>query len=452
MLGMRTRPLSLFRGVSVMRLLYPICAGLDVHKDTVTVCLLQHGAGTEATAEIRTVATFTADLEALRQWLWTAGCQAIALESTGSYWRPVWNVLVELDVPLYLVNPGQLERAPGKKTDAADSRWLAERLAVGALQGSYVPPQVILDARELTRYRRRLVQQHTDEANRLQKVLEGANIKLASVATDILGKTGRAALKALIADQPFDFETQVKGRLRTKRAELAAALTGRVRSHHRVLLGQILAHLEYLEGAIAQLDQQLEELLRPFAVLLDLLRTIPGVQQRAAEDILAEIGPDMSAFPTHKHLCSWAALCPGNKESGGKRLSGKTRKGNRWLRGVLIECALAAARTNGSDLSAEYRRLRARKGPQRAAVAVAHSILQACYFILRDAVPYQAPVRTVTAAQRDRQIRRTARQLAALGVSVDPDWLTQGLADPPMAETGRPAQRPDPETAATIAA
>jgi transposase len=401
-----------------MQIIYAICAGLDVHQASVTVCLKWRDASGKGHQDVRTFATMTTSLLTMRDWLLEHGCRVAALESTGPYWRPIWNVLAEASFELFLVNPSQLKRAPGRKTDVEDSVWLADRLEVGALEGSYVPDQTIWDARELTRYRRRLVQEHTSEANRLQKILESANIKLAVVASDILGVTGRALLKALIAGQPVTVETMAKGRLRAKMAELEEAMTGRVRPHHRMLLGEIMAHLEYLEAAIARCDAEIAQLFAPYTAIIALLCTTPGIQQRSAEDLLAEIGVDMSHFPTHQQFCAWAALCPGNKESGGKRLSGKTRKGNPWLRAILVECAISAKRTRKSYLAHLYQRLMGKKGKLRAAVAVAHSILTSVYYIVRDAVAYEEPATTMSEEQRQRRIRHHTKELEGMGLTV----------------------------------
>jgi len=399
-----------------MPLIYPICAGMDVHKDTVTVCLRWSAATGERQQDLRTFRTMTNDLLAMRTWLVENHCHVVALESTGPYWRPIWNVLEEVEMELFLVNPAHLKRAPGRKTDPEDSIWLAKRLEDGAVEGSFVPTELMRDARELTRYRRRLIQDQTREVNRLQKILESANIKLASVATDIMGVTGRALLKELIAGKTPDVEHCAKGRLRQKMDELREAMVGRLRPHHRLLLGQILQHIEFLDAAIAQCDQEVEELFRPFAAVIALMCKTPGIQRRAAEDILAEIGADMSHFPSAKHLCAWAAICAGNHQSGGKRLSGKTRKGNPWLRAILVECAHAAAKTKGSYLQKLYRRLAVRKGERRAAVAVAHSLLESLYYILRDHVEYQEPQRVLSVSQRERKIRHHLQQLVELGV------------------------------------
>ncbi len=372
-----------------MRRVHERCAGLDVHKETVAVCLRvvdDHG---DAESEVRTFGTTTAELLMLADWLAAHRVTHAAMESTGVYWKPVF-YLLESVCEVILVNPGHVRMLPGRKTDIQDSEWLAELLEHGLLRSSFVPPEPIRELRDLTRYRKKLIQQRAAEANRIQKLLEDANIKLASVATDVLGASGRAMLEALIAGEQDGarLAALAKGTLRKKEKRLAGALTGRFNRHHAFLLGQILAHIDELERHIVALDQRLEECLRPFALELELLRTIPGVGQRTAEVILAEIGTNMSPFPDAAHLASWAGICPGNRESAGKRKSGKTRKGNRWLRGALIEASWGASRKRDTYLSALFRRVLRRRGAKKAAVAVAHSMLVAAWHILHARVAY----------------------------------------------------------------
>jgi transposase len=291
---------------------------------------------------------------------------------------------------VWLVNPAHLKHVEGRKTDPRDAAWLATLLEHGLLQPSFVPPQPIRDLREVTRYRRKLIQERAAPVNRLQKVLEDANIKLAAVASDVTGVSARAMLAALLqgTHTPAEMAELAQTRLRRKRAELTAALEGRVRPHHARLLQLMLTHLDELEEAIAECDTLVEELLRPFAAEAARLTTLPGVAQRTAEELVAELGVDMTVFPSHKHLCSWAGLCPGDHESGGKRKSGKTRHGNRYLRAALVQSAQAAGRSKKTYPGARFQRLARRKGKQRAAVAVAHDLLEAAYFILRDGVGY----------------------------------------------------------------
>jgi transposase len=373
-----------------MQVLYPNCAGIDVHKREIKVCLVWRDALGQRQQEVRTYGTMTQDLRDMRDWLREHGCQAAAMESTGVYWQPVFNLL-EGEMEVLLVNPSHLQHVPGRKTDVKDCEWLAELLEHGLLRGSFIPPKEIRDLRDLTRYRRKLVQTRTAEVNRLQKVLEGANLKLASVASDVMGVSGRAILQELLAGQqdPQVLAELSKGRLRSKRDELAAALEGRFRPHHAGLLSRILGHIDFLEERIAEWDAKIEEMCRPYAEDLERLDTLPGVGQRAAQDLIGEIGVDMSPFPSHLHLCSWARMCPGNNESAGKRKSGRTGPGNRWLRAILVECGQAAGRTKGTYLAAQYRRFARKKGKKHAAVGVGHSLLEAAYFILRDKVSYQ---------------------------------------------------------------
>lgn len=373
-----------------MEVLHARCCGLDVHKKTVVACVLATGSAGEPTQQVRTFGTMTADLLALGDWLTEQQVTQVALESTGVYWRPVYNLL-EDGRTLTLVNAQHVRGLPGRKTDVQDAVWLADLLRHGLLRPSFVPPPPIRDLRELTRYRKTLVQERADEVNRLHKLLEGANVKLASVATDVMGVSGRAMLEALASGEadPDALADLAKGRLRAKLPELRRALAGRVRPVQRVLLARLLDHLAFLEESIAQLTQEIERALGPFEPAAALLRTIPGVGATAAAVILAEIGTDMARFPSAKHLASWAGLCPGNHVSAGKRLGGKPRQGNRWLRAVLGEVAWVIAHTKDTYLAASYHRLARRRGKYRAAVAVAHSVLTICYHVLREQRPYQ---------------------------------------------------------------
>jgi transposase len=374
-----------------MQVGYPRCAGLDVHKRSVVACVLLTQADGTVQRHTATFGTMTADLLALADWLAQLGVTTVALESTGVYWQPVYNLLEDEARAILLVNPQHFRAVPGRKTDVKDAEWLAELLRHGLLQPSFIPPAPIRALRELTRYRKALVRQRADEVNRVQKLLESANVKLAAVATDVLGVSGRAMLAALLEgqDDPEALAELARGRLRTKLPELRQALAGRVQAHHRVLLAQLLAHIDYLEAAIAELQLAVEEQLAPFDEAIELLQTIPGVGATAAGAIVAEIGDDMARFPSAKHLASWAGVCPGNKQSGGKRLSGKITQGNPWLRGMLGEVAWAAARSKGTYFQALFRRVARRRGPQKALVAVAHSVLRTIYYMLRDRQPYR---------------------------------------------------------------
>ena len=410
-----------------MDVVYERCAGLDVHKRQVVACLLvsDPGAPDKRRAEVRRFGTMTGDLEQLRAWLAAAGCTHVALESTGTYWQPVWNVLEEGPFVLVLVNPQHMKAVPGRKTDVKDCEWIADLLRHGLLRGSFVPPAEQREWRELTRYRQSLIAERTAEVNRLQKVLESANVKLGSVASNVVGRSGREMLDALVqgTTDPAVLADLARGRLREKLPALERALTGRFGRHHRFLVARQLAHLDALDALIAEVEAEIEARLRPFEPAVERLDAIPGVGRRIAQVVLAEVGTDLSRFPTAGHLASWAGLCPGNHESGGKRLSGRTRKGNRLLRTVLIEAAKAAGRT-ATYLGAQYRRLAARRGHARAAVAVAHSILIIIYHLLRDPTATFRDLGLTYFDERDRAAteRRAVRRLEALGyrVTLDP--------------------------------
>lgn len=373
-----------------MEVMYTHCAGLDVHKKTVVVCRLSVDAAGHKVKEVETFGTTTADLLRLSDWLTAGKCQQVAMESTGEYWKPIWNIL-EGNFELLLVNAHHVKRVPGRKTDVQDAEWLADLLQHGLLKASFIPPMAQRDRRDLTRQRTQLVRDRTRVLNRLQKVLEGANIKLASVVSAIDGVSSRAILAELVQDQLNldQLETLVHGRLRDKVPELERALQGRVRAHHRFLLTQHLSQLDFLDEQIAAYTQEIERVTAPFEELVTLLDTIPGVARPTAELILAEVGPDLSRFPTADHLASWAGLVPGNNESAGKRLSGKMRPGSQWLRAGLAQAAHAAARQKDGYLSAHYHRLAGRRGKQRAVMAVAHSILVIAYHVIQRREPYK---------------------------------------------------------------
>jgi transposase len=403
-----------------MDVIYARCCGLDVHKRGVVVCLVTPGPDRVPTKEIRAFTTMTDDLLALSDWLTAAGCTHVAMESTGVSWKPVSNLL-EDGFALLLVNARHVKAVPGRKTDAKDCEWLADLLRHGLLQASFVPDRSQRELRELTRDRTSLVRERTAAANRLQKTLEGATITLAAVATDILGKSGREILAALVDGQTeaADLAQLARGRLREKLPELERALAGCVEAHQRFLLAEQLAHVDFLDAAIDRVGAEVAERLRPDEAAIANLDTIPGIGRHIAEALVAEIGTDMERFPTAHHLASWAGMCPGNHESAGKRQSGKTRKGSPWLRVLLVQAAHAAARTKGTYLAAQYRRLAARRGKSRAAVAVGHTIRVIAFHLLRDGTPYRDLGPTYF-DQLDRQQveRRLVRRLRDLGYQV----------------------------------
>jgi transposase len=373
-----------------MRIVYDHVGGMDVHKKTVVVTTSVKQADGSYHTERRTFGTMTSELLALSDWLMGNGITHVAMESTGEYWKPIFNILEE-NFTVVLVNAQHLSRVPGRKTDQSDADWICELMQYGLLNASFIPPKGQRELRELVRYRTSFVRERATLVNRVQKVLEGANIKLASVVTDILGVSGRAMLEAIVAGSATNEEMAelARGSLRGKRDELAKALEGRVKSHHRFVLTELLCQIDSLEESITRFDLEIEAISRPFEEAIVLLDTIPGVARQTAEVIVAEIGIDMSRFPTADHLASWAGVAPGNNESGGKRRSGKTRKGNQHLRTALVQAANAAARTRGTYLRAQYQRLAPRRGHKRAIMALAHSILVIAYHLIARSQPYR---------------------------------------------------------------
>jgi transposase len=373
-----------------MELVIERCGGLDVHKKTVAACVRIPGPNGARTQHVRTFGTTAAELLALRDWLEAHRVTHVAMESTGVYWKPVFYVLEEAFTCL-LANAAHIARVPGRKTDMQDCQWIAQLLEHGLIRGSFVPPAPIRELRDLTRYRKALIQDRTREANRLHKVLQDAGIKLASVATDVLGVSGRAMLEALIGGttDPNVLAELARGRLRTKLPALRQALAGRFRPHHAFLVTQLLTHLDHLDELIATVSEQVDHVIAPFAEELARLDTIPGVNKRTAEVIVAEIGVDMRVFPSAGHLASWAGLCPGNNESAGKHRSGKARKGDRWLRSALTEAALASTRASQTAFAARYRRIMPHRGHKKAVVAVAHALLTTAYHLLARRTAYR---------------------------------------------------------------
>jgi transposase len=362
----------------------------------------------------------TVDLLALSDWLLACGCTHVAIESAGDYWKPVFNIL-EATCEVLLVNAQHVKAVPGRKTDVKDAAWLAELLQHGLLRARFIPPVAQPALRDLTRYRSTFIQERVTLINRVQKLLEDANIKLAAVASDIMGVSGRAMLAALVAGhtEPEALAELAKGRLRSKRDQLAQALDGRVKPHHRFVLTELLCQIDGLEETIARFDAHIQAIYGPFEEAVGLLDTIPGVARRTAEMVVAEIGTDMARFPSADHLASWAGVAPGNHESAGKRTSGKARKGNRFLRTTLVQAAHAAARTKGSYLGAQYRRLAAGRGKKRAILAVAHSILVMAYDMIQRREPYRdAGADFFDRLQPADTARRLVKRLESLGYQV----------------------------------
>jgi transposase len=408
-----------------MDVIYACCCGLDIHKKTVVACLMTSAEGQPPLKEVRTFRTITAELLLLADWLQAAGCTHVAMESTGVYWRPVYNLLEGL-FTLLVVNAQHIKAVPGRKTDVKDAEWIAELLRHGLLRGSFIPAKPQRQLRELTRHRTTLVQDRARVINRVQAVLEDANIKLASVVTDIRGVSARAMLEALIAGQRdvTALADLARGRLRPKRAELEEALQGYFTPHHSFLLTEYFSQMDYLDDAIERVSAVIAQRLTAEQEAIALLDTIPGISQRTAEILLAEIGTDMTRFPSAKHLASWAGMCPGHDESGGKRLSGKTRKGSRWLRQVLVEAAHVAAKTKQTYLAAQYKRIAARRGKKRALIALGHTILVIVYTLLTRKQPYQdLGAAYFDSLEQQRVERRLVRRLERLGyrVSLQPN-------------------------------
>lgn len=438
-----------------MEVLYTHCAGLDVHKKTVVVCCLTPAQDGTLKRELRTFSTMTQDLLALSDWLSSLGITHVALEATGEFWKPLYTIL-EACFTVLVVNAHHIKNVPGRKTDIKDAEWIATLLRHGLLRASFIPPLSQRDLRDLTRQRTNLVQDRTTVVNRLQKVLEWANLKLTSVATDVTGVSARAMLESIVAGEvdPAVLAELAHGRMRSKRAALEQALTGRVREHHRYLLAQHLVHLDFLDEQIEEVEQQIARMIAheppadvppvakaegkpseqaaeegageggPGGVMawseaVEVLDTIPGIGRTAAEQIVAEIGTDMGRFGSAAHLASWAKVCPGNNESAGKRRSAKTGGGNRWLRSVLVQAAWAAVKVKGSHFAGVYHRLAGRRGVKRAIMAVAHRILVAAYYMLRDQVPYQEPGAPPADEQRKANLLgRMLKRIEKLGYTV----------------------------------
>lgn len=399
-----------------MQILYERCCGLDVHKKSITACII-----TPKGKEIKTFGTMTGDILELVEWIKSKNCTHVAMESTGVYWKPIYNLLETEEIETLVVNAQHIKAVPGRKTDVKDAEWIAELLRHGLLKGSYIPKREQRELRELVRYRKSLINERTREVNRLQKVLEGCNIKLSSVISNIMGVSGRSMIEAIInnVNDPKLLSQLAKGCMKKKHKELERALRGLVGPHQRKLLSVQLKHIDFLDNQIALLDREIGERLRPFEEELELIDTVPGIGRRTAETVVAEIGIDMDRFPSDAHLSSWAGMAPGNNESAGKRKSGRTQKGNKALRSALVEAARAASKTKDTYLSAQYRRIAARRGKNRAAIAVGHTILVIIYHILKKRQPYiELGADYFERRKKQTVVKNAVKRLEALGYKV----------------------------------
>ena len=404
-----------------MGVLHPRCCGLDVHKETVVACVRRVIDG-KTVKEVRTFSTTTASLIALSEWLAEAKCTHVAMEATGVYWKPVWHILSDESFELVLANAAHIKNVPGRKTDVKDADWISDLLAHGLIRPSFVPDPQTQEMRTFLRTRKQFVREKSSHILRIQKTLEDANIKLDSVITDIMGLSGRKMIEALIAGEkdPAKLAQLADRRVRASQQTLREALCGRVTNSHRFLLRLHLGHIDALDAAIAELDREVEAAIVPFRTAVEQVTTAPGINSLAARTILSEIGTDMSRFPTSGHLISWACICPRNDESAGKRRSTRIRKGSPWLKTTLVQCAWAAARTKDSYFNAQFHRIRARRGPKKAIVAVAASILTAIYHMLKDGTMYQdLGPNHFGARDKQRQKNRLIKRLADLGYVVE---------------------------------
>ena len=404
-----------------MRKMFGVCAGIDVHKKSLAVCLLRAGSSGSVAREVRTVGTTTGDLLGLLDWLVSASCESVAMESTGVYWKPVFNIL-EPSIPIVLANAQHIQALPGRKTDVQDCEWIAELHLHGLVRASFIPPREIRELRDLVRTRTTLIGERSQHVNRIQKVLEDANLKLSSVATDVVGVSGRLMLNAILAgeDDSDVLAELARGRMRSKRSALREALTGRVLPHHRVLLRTHLGLIDGLDAAVAALTAQIEERMRPFAEVRDRLDAVTGIGPEVATVYISEMGVDTAAFPTPGHAASWAGLCPGHHQSAGKHGSGRTRKGNRWLKQAFIQAAWCAQRANGTYMQAHFRRIKSRRGAKKAAVAVAHSLLVRCHMLVATGAAYRdlGPA-YFDERRKDAITKRLVTKLNSLGYKVE---------------------------------
>jgi transposase len=372
-----------------MEVVYRRCCGIDIHKDFITACVLVNEPGKQREVRKKEFRTYWSDLQKLKLWLYASKVEQVAMESTGVYWKPVWNVL-EGHFPLLLANPYHMRNIPGQKTDQKDCEWISDLLAHGLLKRSFVPERPFQELRDLTRYRAKLTGEHNRIHGRIEKILEDANVKLGSVASDILGVTGRRIIQAIIAGQehPDWLADKACGTLRAKRDQLRLVLKGRITDHHRYMLSELMADLDRIEAKILRLETEIANRMKPHADVIDRLMTIPGLKLITAWTIIAEMGTDMAPFPDAAHAASWAGLAPGNNESGGKRRSGRTNKGNRWLRRALVQSAWAVSHRSNCFLTAQFYRRAARRGEKKAIIATAHQLLVIAFHILRDGTVY----------------------------------------------------------------
>ena len=403
-----------------MELLHPHCAGLDLHKETVVACI-RHMADGKVTTDVKSFQTTTQQLMDLSDWLSSQGVTHIAMEATGVYWKPVWHILSDGEFELVLANAAHVKNVPGRKSDVNDATWLADLMAHGLIRASFVPDEPTQQMRDLLRTRKQFVRERSSHTQRIQKTLEDANIKLDSVITDIVGLSGRRMIEALIGGEtdPEALAALAHGRIRATKAELEAALRGRVTAHHRFMLRIHLNHLDALNTTIADIDKEVDANVEPFRIAVEMLATIPGVSSLAAEVMISEIGIDMSRFKTEGHLISWAGLCPKNDESAGKRRSTRMKKGAPWLKTTLIQCACAASRKKGSYLQAQFLRIRSRRGAKKAIGAVAPSMLTAAYHMLKDGTLYQdLGANHFDNRDKGKQALRLVNRLQSLGFTV----------------------------------